>query len=525
MSTARLIDSNSDGPKKIDRYDLVAQVASGGMATVYLGRLSGVGGFQRFVAIKRLHPHLADEEEFVQMFLDEARLAAGIHHPNVVPILEVGASHVGYYLVMDYIEGDTLARLLGVAAKTRSPLPSPIAVRIMLDMLAGLHAAHELRDQDGNSAGLVHRDVSPQNILVGLDGTSRITDFGVARAASRLSATRAGQLKGKVAYMAPEQASNDPQVDRRADIFSSGVVLWEALAGRRLFKAQNEVATLNNVLSAQVQHVSDVNPTVARAVGDVCMMALQRDPARRFQDCASFAAALEAAALKTGQLALGRDVAAHVVAALGDEIKSQREAVREWISRSQHVSSEGVGKLAPLPPPAVPKLSLTPSGAMELSPTGAGDASSSAVYPPRGQATGSRRALVVGASIALAGIGGALALVGVNSRSDEGPAPALQAASPLVSSAPVAAPSPAPSQTTSEANAADDEKASEPVSADDVEEAETDPDPDPSAATPEAAKPRPARSRWTPRRTSTKKTTSKKSTGVIGNIDENNPYK
>jgi len=169
------------GHQRLDRYELVAELASGGMATVFLGRILGVGGFQRFVAIKRLHPHLASEQEFVEMFLDEARLAASIHHPNVVPILEVGTSDRGYYLVMEYIEGDTLARLLARAATSRNRIPIPIGIRILLDTLAGLHAAHELKDDNDHPLNLVHRDVSPQNILVGINGTARITDFGVAR--------------------------------------------------------------------------------------------------------------------------------------------------------------------------------------------------------------------------------------------------------------------------------------------------------------------------------------------------------
>jgi len=241
---AKLIEIGPEGRQRIDRYELVAEIASGGMATVFLSRLSGVGGFQRFVAIKRLHPHLAGEKEFVEMFLDEARLAAGIHHPNVVPILEVGASPRGYYLVMEYIEGDTLARLLARATTSGNRLPIAIGLRVILDMLAGLHAAHELHDEKGEPVELVHRDVSPQNVLVGVDGISRITDFGVARASSRLTATRVGQLKGKIAYMAPEQAMGVPDVDRRADVFSAGIVLWEVLAARRLFKADNEAATL-----------------------------------------------------------------------------------------------------------------------------------------------------------------------------------------------------------------------------------------------------------------------------------------
>src|SRR3954470_13770502 len=175
MSMVKLLDP-ADAKRRLDRYELIGELAAGGMATVYLARLAGVGGFQRFVAIKRLHPHLANEQEFVEMFLDEARLAASIHHPNVVPILEVGTSDRGYYLVMEYIEGDTLARLLARAATIRERIPVPIVIRIVLDSLAGLHAAHELKDDQDTTLELVHRDVSPQNILVGVNGTARITD-------------------------------------------------------------------------------------------------------------------------------------------------------------------------------------------------------------------------------------------------------------------------------------------------------------------------------------------------------------
>src|ERR1700761_3284610 len=153
MAKVKLLDP-ADARRRLDRYELIGEIASGGMATVFLARLSGVGGFRRFVAIKRLHPHLAKEQEFVEMFLDEARLAAGIHHPHVVPILEVGASERGYYLVMEYIEGDTLARLLARAATQGNRLPPPIGMRIVAEMLSGLHAAHELRDEHGEPTEL-----------------------------------------------------------------------------------------------------------------------------------------------------------------------------------------------------------------------------------------------------------------------------------------------------------------------------------------------------------------------------------
>ncbi len=364
MVAAKLIDIGPEGRQRIDRYELVAEIASGGMATVFLARLSGVGGFQRFVAIKRLHPHLAGEQEFVEMFLDEARLAAGIHHPNVVPILEVGASERGYYLVMEYIEGDTLARLLARAATSGNKLPISIGVRIIIDMLQGLHAAHELRDEMGQPTELVHRDVSPQNILVGTDGISRITDFGVARASSRLSATRVGQLKGKIAYMAPEQATGQPDIDRRADVFSAGIVLWEVLAARRLFKAENEAATLSRVISEPVPKLTTLTNDVSPQMAAVCMKALERDVSKRYKSCSEFADALERASVAAGKLGSSKDIAAYVADVIGNEIAQAREAVRGWLARSEP-SQVAIPEAAPLGDRALPLGSVS-AAAMTL---------------------------------------------------------------------------------------------------------------------------------------------------------------
>ena len=347
MAGAKLIDVTAEGRPHIDRYELVAEIASGGMATVFLARLSGVGGFQRFVAIKRLHPHLANENEFVQMFLDEARLAAGIHHPNVVPILEVGASDRGYYIVMEYVEGNTLAHLLARAATAGVAMPASIALRVVIDMLAGLHGAHELKDSQGNSAELVHRDVSPQNVLVGMDGISRITDFGVARAASRLSGTGAGELKGKISYMAPEQTSGLP-LDRRADVFASGIVLWEVLSGRRLFKAPNDAATITRILKEPIPSPRQYNPVVSDEVAAVCLRALERDPNRRFGSAAQFGDALERAAAASPRLhvATPRETAAYVSGVIGKDMEQQREAVRVWLARSDSGPSSTVSSAA-----------------------------------------------------------------------------------------------------------------------------------------------------------------------------------
>jgi serine/threonine-protein kinase len=344
MVAARLFDPGA-ARQRVDRYELIGEIASGGMATVYLARLSGVGGFRRFVAIKRLHPHLAGEKEFVEMFLDEARLAAGIHHPNVVSILEVAASPLGYYLVMEYVEGDTLARLLARASGQGQRLPTAIALRMLIDGLTGLHGAHELRDDRGSFLGLVHRDVSPQNILVGIDGVSRITDFGVARAASRISATRVGQLKGKLAYMAPEQATG-ADIDRRADVFSAGVMVWETLAAKRLFKAETEAATLARVLNEPIPELLRVAPGANKAISQAVMRALDRNPSKRFSTSAQFAEALETAAGPNG-VAPPKDVAIFVKAMLGEEIDKQRDAVRAWLASSQPSQ-------AGMPPPSAP---------------------------------------------------------------------------------------------------------------------------------------------------------------------------
>jgi serine/threonine-protein kinase len=400
---AKLFDPGA-GRQRVDRYELMGEIASGGMATVYLARLTGMGGFQRFVAMKRLHPHLATEKEFVEMFLDEARIAARIHHPNVVPILEVGASPVGYYLVMEYIEGDTLARLLARAASTGKKLPVSIALRVAIDMLSGLHAAHELHDDQNQPVNLVHRDVSPQNVLVGQDGIARITDFGVARAASRLTATRVGQLKGKIAYMAPEQAAGSEELDRRADVFSSGVVIWEALAQKRLFKAENEAATLSRVIAEPVPLLFQVAPVVSKEVSGVVMRALDRDRDKRFPNCAAFADALEAAAALKDKVATPRELAAYVQEVMGQEIAQQRDNVRTWLAHSEPTG----GAVADLPPGVLPSSSVSAAamsipGFVEASQSGASRSLSLVEQPKR-----SRTPLVLGALllVSLVGAGG-----------------------------------------------------------------------------------------------------------------------
>ncbi|WP_437924956.1 protein kinase [Sorangium sp. So ce291] len=283
------------------RYESLRAIASGGMATVYLGRAVGAGGFERLVALKMMHPHIAAEPEFVAMFLDEARLAARVRHPNVVATFDLVEDPL--FLVMEYIEGPSLHLLLRTCARAKRPVPLGIALRIFLDVLAGLHAAHELTGSDGEPLHLVHRDVSPQNVLVGIDGVARITDFGVARAETRLMSTQGNALKGKLAYMAPEQIRAQ-QVDRRSDVYSAGVVLWEMLTEERLFKADNDGALIAHILQGPPTGPRGVVPSVPAAIDRICLRALSTDPDDRFPTAAAFAEALEEAAAQTPGLAV-----------------------------------------------------------------------------------------------------------------------------------------------------------------------------------------------------------------------------
>ncbi len=297
---------------RFGRYETIQPLASGGMAAVYLGRAVGAGGFERRVAIKVMHEHIASDPEFVAMFLDEARLAARIHHPNVVGTIDVQESEQGMFLVMDYIEGASLKGVLRGMRKRRQRIPYGITVRILCDALSGLHAAHDLKGKGGKALNLVHRDVSPHNILVGTDGVCRITDFGVARAEARLSTTRGGQLKGKIAYMPPEQGLGN-HVDRRADVYAAGVCLWEMLVGRRLFKAEHDGQLVAMVLRGADRSPIDAISDIPQPLNDICMRALSLEPDARFATAAHFAEALENALHDAAiRIASTRQVAAFV---------------------------------------------------------------------------------------------------------------------------------------------------------------------------------------------------------------------
>jgi serine/threonine-protein kinase len=310
-------------PRVVGRYALFDEIAAGGMATVHLGRLVGQVGFSRTVAVKRLHPQYAKDSEFVTMFVDEARLASRIQHPNVVSTLDVVKTNEELFLVMEYVQGEALSKLVRNAAKRGERIPPNIVASILSGMLHGLHAAHEAKSETREPLNIVHRDISPQNVLVGIDGVARVLDFGVAKAAMRSGATRDGQMKGKLSYMSPEQL-NGREVDRKSDIFAAGVVLWEALAGKRLFAGADAGEILAKVLAAEIPTPTSAVPSISKELSDVVMKSLERDPERRFQTARDFAIALEQA----GAVATTHNVGEWVKGYGGEELQRRQNMVQ-----------------------------------------------------------------------------------------------------------------------------------------------------------------------------------------------------
>jgi eukaryotic-like serine/threonine-protein kinase len=283
-------------PQVVGRYAIHQEIASGAMGSVRFARLAGPAGFSRTVAVKLPHHRLAEDSDFAPMFLDEARLAARIRHPNVVSILDVIQTECELALVMDYVHGEALSKLDSAAKKRNERIPLGIAASVVIDTLHGLHAAHEAKDDQGEPLGIVHRDVSPQNVLVGVDGIARLVDFGIAKAAGRLQhATDVGrgEVKGKLAYMAPEQARGE-SVSRVTDIFAAGIVFWELLTGERLFLGRTEAESLHRVLVSRIRPPRSLAPDLPATLDTILMKALSRDPAGRYQTAREMALDIEA---------------------------------------------------------------------------------------------------------------------------------------------------------------------------------------------------------------------------------------
>jgi serine/threonine-protein kinase len=335
------VDGPPPFPDRVGRYELLVPIGSGGMATVYLARVRGVGGFERNVALKLLHAHLrsADgEPDATRQLIEEAKLVSRIQHANVAAVTDVGDAPSGVFLVMEYIEGETLATLFREAVRRGERIPPEIALRVLVDALAGLHAAHEARGDGGKPLHLVHRDFSPQNILVGTDGASRLTDFGIAKAVGGSAMTQTGFIKGKPAYMAPEQALGLP-VDRRCDVWAASVVAWELFSGARLHPAREDASTLLRIVSTDPPRLRSAWPDAPPELDECIALGLRRDVEGRLPTAEVLRLQMTAAA--GWRVADPTEVAEYVSSVAGPKIVERRRAAAETLARREAESSVG----------------------------------------------------------------------------------------------------------------------------------------------------------------------------------------
>jgi eukaryotic-like serine/threonine-protein kinase len=315
----------------LGRYELLLPIASGGMATVWVARLKGSRGFSKTVAVKTILPSLSDDPTFEQMFLDEATLASKIQHPNVAQIIDLGEEDEVLFLAMEWVDGESLSTLSKFSRKNGTDIPLRVGLKIISQAAAGLHAAHELTDEDDRLLELVHRDVSPQNILVSSTGLVKIVDFGVAKAMGRGGETTAGQLKGKVPFMSPEQARG-AKVDRRTDIFALGIILYRLATGAHPFLDDSDVRTMRNIITRPVMPPRVKNPSLSTEIERVILRALAKDPEKRPQTAAELEVELEAAIAASpsvgGPIHLD-EIGTFVRSTLGERDRKRRAAIRD----------------------------------------------------------------------------------------------------------------------------------------------------------------------------------------------------
>jgi serine/threonine protein kinase len=313
-----------DLPNRLGQYELLSHLATGGMAEIYLARQTGIGGFQKQVVVKRILPQLTARKEFVEMFFDEARLAAQLKHPNIVEIYDLGQEGEDYFIAMEYLKGQTLRETVVESIKRGSPLPPVIAAFVVSQVCDGLAYAHDFADESGGSLGIVHRDVSPNNIVLTYSGGVKLVDFGVAKTRVQMHRTEAGVLRGKLSYMSPEQCLGRP-LDARADLFSAGVVLWELLAQRRLFRRNSEQKTIEAVLSAHIPLVKEYRHGVPMELDSIARRAMERSVESRYQSAAEMATEVRKCLLNQDKMVSNQEVGEFVrMLFLGERPKIKR---------------------------------------------------------------------------------------------------------------------------------------------------------------------------------------------------------
>lgn len=318
------------GSLLLGKYRLLAKLGHGGMAEVYLAAMEGHAGFVKLCVLKRLHGHLSGDPRLARMFLDEARLAARLNHSNVVATYEIGEDEFGHVLTMEYLEGQPLSRVVRELSKAGRPMPLGVALRIGIDALEGLHYAHTLRDFDGSPLGIVHRDVSPSNLLVTFDGQVKLLDFGIAKAQLNAEVSQTGQVKGKFAYLAPEQARGQAH-DLRGDVWSMGIVLWEMLAGKRLFKGPEPAATLRNITDASIPRLDSLRDDIDEELAIAIERALTRDVEQRAGSAKELRDELEGALLRSGLRPNRGDITALMAGLFAEKRDELRGVISDYM--------------------------------------------------------------------------------------------------------------------------------------------------------------------------------------------------
>ena len=324
------------------KYLLLQRIAAGGMAEIFKARFQVAGG-QKTCVIKRILPHLAMNDDFITMFHDEARISVRLSHANIVQVFDFGNIEGDHFLAMEYVQGQNLGSLLKKLRKTGDTLPVPIALYIAAETAKGLHYAHSRADENGQPLGIVHRDVSPANILLSYEGEVKIADFGIAKAASKDAATKTGHIKGKASYLAPEQLLSK-QLDARCDVFAMGAVLWEMLAGHKLFSGENELEIIAKVSRIKIEPPSSVNTTLPRELDGVVMKALQRNLRNRFQNAGELYRALMAVIRHFGIDVTSTEVGSYIKNVFTDELQAELEAERELSKSFANLDLEAVRK-------------------------------------------------------------------------------------------------------------------------------------------------------------------------------------